>query len=43
MGCMRGVLVNEQLLKMGLVKTYFVEGDGELKYAERLRQVEVVE
>jgi len=40
-GCKGGVLVNEQLLKMGLVSPYFVDGDGELKYEERLRQVDV--
>jgi len=41
MGCKAGLLINEQLLKMGLVKTYFV--DGELKYSERLRQVKGLE
>jgi len=37
-GCRGGILVNEQLLKMGVVEQYFVEGEGELKYGERLRR-----
>jgi len=38
-GCESGVLVNEQMIIMGVVELYFVEGEGELKYEERLRLI----
>lgn len=35
-GCRKGILVNELMVKMGLVKTDFPSGQGELKYQTRL-------
>ena len=37
-GCKRGILLNEQLVKMGVADVYFAEGEGELMYGESLRQ-----
>lgn len=39
-GCMRGVLVNEQVVKMGWSKVYFLSKKGEMKYERRLYELE---
>jgi endonuclease YncB( thermonuclease family) len=35
-GCKKGVLVNEQIIKMGWSKVYFLSKKGEMKYESRL-------
>jgi len=36
-GCEKGVLVNELMIKMDVVELYFPDGQGELKYEDRLK------
>ena len=40
-GCKRGILINEELIKMDLARVYFTEKEGEMKYGERLRRIEM--
>ena len=39
-GCKKGVLVNEQIIKMGWSKVYFLSKKGEMKYEARLYAIE---
>lgn len=39
-GCKKGVLANEQIIKMGWSKTYFLSNNEGVKYGERLNALE---
>lgn len=39
-GCKKGVLVNEQIIKMGWSKVYFLSKKGEMKYEKRLYELQ---
>ncbi len=39
-GCKQGMMINEQMVKLGLGKVYFLEKKGDMKYEERLYLLE---
>jgi len=42
-GCEKGVLVNEQVIKMDLLKAQFDDNGWEMKYQRRLEMAEKIE